>query len=489
LLRQDVQSGRGQIRALVAFCAALLALLAAPSVAAGKAGALDRGFNGDGKVVTAFPDNEVHRFVNYTLPFEFAPGRIAMASGPGGKLVAASSQAIVRYLPNGRPDPGFGGNGAVPIGLTEGFRFQLADVAVDSKGRVLIAGMTQATNGIGIDNLSLPGPLPSIGTIRRYNPDGQLDPSFGSGGVVNSFFGAPPATFEGKPYSEPAVSLVGLAIDREDRPIVTGSAVAEVGRCGPSQARYERSQAFVARRAVDGGPDPSFAGGATAAIDGLAWLTLPTPTPSGLFAVGAADDPCRNGGPDEPSVLTSSDDNGLNSTFDGDGLWSRPFTRVSDLAVAPGGKIVLLTRTIELRGGYWVESAGSLTRLRADGSLDRRFGQEGRADLPLPKHSTIAAIATDAKGNVLLAGDVRRVARRKQRPHRLFMLIRMTPQGAPDARRFGHRGRVVTSFGSRANVHATDVLVDPAGQIAVGGKFSGPSSTNAFAIARYLGKP
>jgi hypothetical protein len=90
---------------------------------------------------------------------------------------------------------------------------------------------------------------------------------------------------------------------------------------------------------------------------------------------------------------------------------------------------------------------------------------------------------------VLLAGDVTRVLRRKQRPHRLFMLIRMTQQGAPDARRFGNSSRVVTSFGSRANVHATEVLVDPAGRIAVGRKLSGPSSGNAFAIARYLGKP
>lgn len=476
--------GKRHIEGLLACFAALLAL---PTVAAARPGALDRGFNGDGKVVTIFPKPErVRSYPNYALPFEFAPGRIAMAGAPGGKIVAASSHAIVRYLANGRRDPGFGGNGAVPIEGIDGFRFQLADVAVDSQGRVLIAGTTKATNGIGLDNLAVPGPLPSIGTVRRYSPNGAPDPSFGSGGVINSYFGAPPATFEGKPYSEPTVSLVGLAVDGQDRPIVTGSSAAEVGRCGASQERYEKAQAFVARRAADGSPDPGFAGGAAAAIVGLSWLALPTPAASGLFAVGAGEDPCRSGGPGQPSVVAGIGDSSLNQAFDGDGFWSHPFTRVSDLAAAPDGKIVLLTRTVELSHGNWIESGGQVLRLRPNGTRDHRFGDNGAALVEPPKGGSLAALTVDSKGRVLLAGTVKRKPKQNRGAQMRFLLIRTTPSGRLDLH-FGHHGQVSTRFGARANVRASDILVDPARRIVVGGKFAGPKSANAFAIARYLG--
>jgi uncharacterized delta-60 repeat protein len=477
---------RHTVGLLACLAAAVLALLFVPAVAAARPGALDHHFNGDGKVVTIFPKPErVGSYPNYALPFEFAPGRIAMAAAPGGKIVAASSQAIVRYLANGRRDPGFGGNGAVPIEQINGFRFQLSDVAVDSQGRVLIAGTIKATNGVGLDNLAVPGPLPSIGTIRRYSPNGAPDPSFGSGGVINSYFGAPPATFEGKPYSEPTVSLVGLAVDSQDRPVVTGSSVAEVGRCGASQERYEKAQAFVARRAPDGSPDPGFAGGATAAIVGLSWLALPTPAASGLFAVGADDDPCRSGGPGQPSVVTGIGDSSLNQAFDGDGFWSHPFTRVSDLAAAPDGKIVLLTRTIELSHGKWIESAGQVLRLRPNGARDHRFGDNGVALIQPPRRGSFAALTVDSQGRVLLAGTVKRKPKHGKRAQLRFLLIRTTPSGGFDPR-FGHHGQVSTRFGGRANVRASEILVDSANRIVVGGKLAGPKSANAFAIARYL---
>lgn len=473
---------------LLACFAALLAVLALPAAAAARPGVLDRSFSRDGKVVTVFPPTDpTPRYVNYSLPYEFAPGRIAMAPGRGGKLVLASSKAIVEYLANGRRNPGFGGNGAVPIGPIEGTRFQLADVAVDSRGRVLVAGTTKPTPEVGLGGQPIPGPLPTVATIRRYQANGELDPTFGTEGVLNTDFGVAPPTFEGKAFKGSAVAVVGLAVDRADRPIVTGSAAVEVGRCAYAQNRYEASHAIVARLTTSGAPDPSFAGGGTRSIDGLSWLGPPTPSSAGVLTAGAGIDPCPRGGPGSPSVLASlGADGSLNQSFAAGGFWSRPFTRISDLAVAPGGRIVLLVRTIELSRGKWVESAGRAVRLRRNGSFDPRFGQRGKARLRLPRRSSIAAIATDAKGRVLLAGTVKRKPRRRKRGHLELLLIRATAAGKAD-RRFGRRGRVTTGFGARTNVRATDVLVDRANRIAVGGKFSGPSNGNAFALARYRG--
>lgn len=465
---------------------ALLIALLLPTAAAARPGALDRGFNGDGKLVTVLPPSERNRgSANYALPYEFAPGRVAMAEG-SGRLVVASNRAIVRYLANGRRDRRFGGGGAVPIDPVEGWRFQLADVAIDSKRRVLVAGTSKPTEEEGLAGLPLPGPLPTVATISRYLPSGQLDPSFGAGGVLNTDLGAPPPTFEGGFYPESAVAVVGLTVDRANRPIVAGSAVAEVGRCGRSKVRYEASRGFVARLSESGALDPSFAGDGTREIGGPSWLGLPTVAGNGVLATGNAVDRCRQGGPFAPSVLVRiSADGSLSPGFAGDGLWSRPFTRVSDLAAAPGGKVVLLTRTIELRRGRWIESAGRAVRLRRNGSFDRRFGRRGEAQVRL-RRALIATLATDSRGRVLLAGTVRRKPSRKRSTHLEFLLIRTTGRGRVD-RSFGRRGRVTTSFGARANVSAAELIVDQNNRITVGGKLSGPTSRNAFAIARYLG--
>lgn len=455
-----------------------------------KAGALDRSFHGDGKVVAVLPEpSNARPFTNYRLPFEFAPGHITMAAAPGGKVVVASSKAIVRYLANGKPDPGFGGNGAVPIEGIEGARFQLADVAVDSKGRVVIAGTTRANNAIGLEGAKVAGPVPSLATIRRYKSNGQPDTSLKGDGVINSYLGAPAATYEGKPYEEPAVSLVGLAIDKQDRMVLTGSSVAEVGTCGPQSTRYETSYAFVARMLADGSADPSFGGGATQGIRDVSWLGLPTPAPGGpVFTVGmGVATPCGTVTENEPSILVGATaSGGPIGSFGNNGFWSRPYTRISDIAAAPGGKIVLLKRTVELRGGEWVESAGVAVRLRSNGSFDSGFGQRGTAEVKLPKNGSLGGLTVDAKGRVLLAGTVAKKLKGVKRSQMRFMLIRTTPAGKAD-QQFGKGGHVTTAFG-QANVRASDVLVDKAGKITVGGKFSGPTTSDAWALARYLGR-
>jgi len=455
--------------------------------AASKAGQLDRSFSGDGKLVVELPaGGGGFGSVTYRLPFEFAPGRIAMARAGGGKLVVASNQAVVEYLANGRPNPNFGGNGAVPIGEIDGLRFRLADIALDSQGRILVAGTTSTISELGMIGPPVPGPVPSTATIRRYLPNGQLDPSFGTEGVLKTDLGAQPPSFEGKAYPAAAVGVVGIAVDQADRPIVTGSAVVEVGLCAPSQSRFQRSQAIVARLADNGALDPSFAGGGVKAIGGLSWLGLPATTAAGALSVGSKVDPCpRGGGPEAPSVLTSlTGDGGIDQGFSGGGFWSRPFTLISDLTVTRSGKLVLLARTIELRHGDWVESAGEAIRLRRNGSFDKSFGHGGHAEVELPRQSALAALAVDSKGRVLLAGTLIRQLPHGNQSQRRFMLIRATAAGEPDDD-FGRGGRVTTAFG-RANIRATGVLVDSAGRITVGGKFSGPSTGNGFALARYL---
>lgn len=483
---------RRLLAALLASCALAVAVTAPGEAKVAKGasgpGALDRGFSGDGKLVIDFPrDDHGTTSPQYALTYEFAPGRIAMAPGGDGKLVVASSKAIVSYLGNGRPNPRFGGNGAVAIGPIGGSRFQLSDIAVDSQGRVLVAGTTKPTTEVGMTGMRVAGPIPSVATIRRYLPDGQLDQSFGKEGVLNTTLGAPAPTFEGKAFEAAAVGVVGLAVDGLDRPVLTGTAVVEVNLCMPSLNRYERSQAIVARLNSDGTPDPSFGKGGLQLIGGLAWLASPIPTSTGVISLGGDFDRCPRGNPAYPSVIASLGDGGPNQAFSGTGFWSRPFVRVGDLAVAPSGKLVLLARTIELSRGRWTESKGKAMRLRPDGSVDTGFGRGGSAEVPL-KRGYLASIAVDAKGRVLLLGSVLTKERRNE-PRERLVLMRTTATGKLD-RRFGRKGRATTGFGRDTALLATDVLVGPKGRIVAGAKVAGPNTPtdNAFAIARYLGR-
>lgn len=454
----------------------------------GRPGALDRSFGTGGKVTVVLPtEREFSTAVDYALPYEFAPGRATMATAGGGKVVVANGRAIVRFLANGRRDPGFGGAGAVPIGQIEGSFFRLAGIAVDSQNRILVAGTTKQKSRNGMIGPLVPGPIPSMATIRRYLPSGQLDPSFGSGGILNTHLGARPPTFEGTEYPEAAIAVVGLAVDAMDRPIVTGSAVAEVGHCPQSQNRFQDSQGIVVRLTVGGAPDTSFGGDGLRSIGGLSWLGTPTVTPAGLVLSGAKVEPCPKGNQPSPTFLVRlRDDGAVDADFGDGGFWSRPFTRVSDIATAPGGKLLLLTRTIELLGGDWYESNGAAARLRSDGSFDKSFGSGGCLGLKLRKLSFLEAIKADSKGRVLLLGDAWHRRKKGNGYWSSFLLIRRTVAGNADLQ-FGRRGRVTSGFGKRTRVSATNLLLGR-GRIFAGGKVAGPrTGDNGFAVVRYLG--
>src|SRR5437763_12174475 len=72
-------------------------------------------------------------------------------------------------------DPTFGSGGEVVTPLDQGGVFD--DVAFQPDGKVIAVGYA-----------GISGPHEFL--VARYLPDGALDPSFGSGGVVTTGFGA-----------------------------------------------------------------------------------------------------------------------------------------------------------------------------------------------------------------------------------------------------------------------------------------------------------
>jgi uncharacterized delta-60 repeat protein len=170
----------------------------------------------------------------------------ALARQPDGKLVVAGIGAtgsdfiVARYTADGNLDPSFGGGGVV---VTDFGSFEQAfDVAVTPSGTIVVAGRTGGDFA-----------------LARYLPDGSLDPSFGAGGKVTTDFGGTEQGF-------------GLALG-------PGGTVTLAGSSGSDFA--------LARYNADGSLDASFGTGGRVTTDfgGSESASAVTVEPSGTITL------------------------------------------------------------------------------------------------------------------------------------------------------------------------------------------------------------
>jgi uncharacterized delta-60 repeat protein len=107
-------------------------------------------------------------------------GPTVLALQPDGDILYSGGEgytgSVRRLLPNGTPDTAFGKNGTADVPL------QPSHLAVDSAGRIIVAGGAPVG---GNCHDCLPH---SVVAVARLNPDGTLDRSFGTEGmlIVNS---------------------------------------------------------------------------------------------------------------------------------------------------------------------------------------------------------------------------------------------------------------------------------------------------------------
>jgi uncharacterized delta-60 repeat protein len=143
--------------------------------------ALER-FNADGSLDTSFGNSGV-------VALDFGANAVTVdANGDilvaGGKFVSTSSDqlgAVARFLPNGSPDAAFGGTGEVTTAFSHA-SYAANAIAVQTDGKLVVAGNVQFDSTAGGGQV--------IGLVR-YNTDGSLDTSFGSGGRVTRGLGLP----------------------------------------------------------------------------------------------------------------------------------------------------------------------------------------------------------------------------------------------------------------------------------------------------------
>ncbi len=434
----------------------LLALIVAgflPTLAQAKPFRLDRGFGRAGKVVTAVPG--ALRGVNYRgVP-------IATAQTQSGGVVAGGGTGIVRYAANGSIDRRFGRNGRTSLRSPAGTRFVVQGIAVDSKGRVLVAGTTKPYPYAlsPAPELSPPlsgsyimGPALEYATIKRFLPNGKLDPSFGTNGAVDTQFDFPPPTDKGPPhapYTNASGQGTGIVIDGKNRPNVTGTWIKEIEGNYVSHFPEYLELSYSARLSASGNIDPSFGEGGKAVGPQVTFFrgSEPPPLSSPTAALAAAVDSART----------------------------------------PDGGPMLLLETQEPTPED--VSTVTLVKLNRAGEFAANFGDGGNLTVRLPAGACTNSLAVDSAGHLLLAGTAQtKSCYELPAPGKAVFLTRLTSGGHVE-RDFGQNGSLSTSFGPRSTIEGVTVDYGRGERIVVAGLLKDPrfGSGRAFALIRYHG--
>ena len=416
--------------------AAVLMVLGASYVAPAD---VDASFGVSGRVLT-----------NFSAP----QSAIALVRQPDGKLVAAgfatigstSSFALVRYDADGSVDASFGSGGLA----TASFGAEACIVralVLQPDGKLVAAGHV----GFGIDDFAL----------ARFDPDGTLDPSFGSSGTVRTDFAG-------------ASDDAGALVLQPDGKLVAAGRTASGGYADFALVRYN----------PDGTLDPSFGSGGRVVTDlggsddEADALVL---QPDGkIVAAGRA----FNGTTDDFVLARYDADGTLDPSFGSGGIARTDFAAQKDgvaaLVLQPDGKLVAagstLNPTIPPPLGFDYDFA--LARYNTNGTLDPSFGTGGTVTTDFTgseDEATALVLQPDAK--LVAAGFAVTTSGFFD-----FALVRYNADGTLDTS-FGTGGMATTDFAGGFDVGNALVLQSD-GKLVVAG--SSPAGTsNDFALVRY----
>ena len=311
-------------------------------------GSRDRSFDGDGRLTTAFPSRE-------------CVVADAVAVQRDGRLVAAGRAgcrggrfALARYLPDGRLDPSFSGDGKLTTRFGARCRFsEVHAVAIQPNGRIVAAGQAGCTRA---------GKFRVTFALARYTRDGRLDRSFAGDGRLTTDF---------TPAADYAFAVL---IQPDARIVAAGTARLE---------DFDRSRFALARYLPDGRLDRAFGGdGKVTSLfageqdcTGAEAYALARQSDGKLVAAGRAA--CGH----PYFALARYDHNGSpDRSFGADGKVATIFAEgncselINDVALQPDGKII----AAGVAGCRNPHPEFALARYGTDGTLDPTFGGDGK---------------------------------------------------------------------------------------------------------------
>lgn len=409
----------------------------------GAPGVQDTSFNG-GTQFTSVAEGE-----DYATALAVQADGKVISAGRTSTAAGGHDIAVVRFQRDGTLDTSFGNGGKVTTSVAAGTDADEASaIAVQADGKVVVAGSTDnGANGLDF-------------ALVRYNADGSLDTTFGTGGKVVTTMGAS------------TDRIYAIAIQTDGKIVVGGDTYAGTAT-GVDFA--------LARYNTNGTLDTNFGTGgkvvtpvhALSSRDSVYALRLQTiQGEQRIVAVGGEGD----------FIAARYSANGqLDASFGSGGKVSALFGSTIGGAYAvveaDGGKLVLA-------GG--IQNNVALARLNADGTLDAGFGTGGTLTTALSatNWSGATALVRQADGKLIAGGWVYEVGSSAN-----FAAVRYTADGTLDAG-FGNAGKVITPVASssrsdsgRALVLQADERVPTVRALQAGEANEGGG--NQFALLRY----
>jgi uncharacterized delta-60 repeat protein len=270
---------------------------------------------------------------------------------------------------------------------------------------------------------------------------GDLDPSFGTGGLATLTGHAVSMTYTDV-AALPGGGVLAVASDANDAPVVV-------------------------RLTALGALDPSFDGDGVAVLDptGAEIPTSISVRPDGRIVVAGFG---AFGSDSEGVVWRLTPGGALDTSFDGDGmaiLDSGAADFLHDVVALAGG-------TILAAGSTASGSDGALWRIRPDGTPDPDFGIDGLIGLNQGANEAALALAVRPDGKVVVAGQTLAAADADG------VVWRLLPDGSFDPG-FGASGAVRLDFDNDADDAALGLALSPDGRALAAG-YSYDSTAAAF---------
>jgi uncharacterized delta-60 repeat protein len=302
--------------------------------------------------------------------------------------------------------------------------------------------------------------------LVRYNPNGSLDRSFGNGGIVTTNF--------------PEGSYASDVVLQPDGKIIAAGTVFVDFIIGESSD----TDFALARYNTDGTPDPTFGNGGQVSTDFVgmeddAFSVLIQPDGK-IVAVGSANNPATFY---DFAAVRYLSNGAIDTTFGVAGkvqtdFGDQNFDRARSAALQSDGKIVAAGFAISQNGGV---QNFAVARYTSNGVLDTTFSRDGMTQIDFGDCCQSAnKVLLQSDGKIITVGYAN-----TEDSDSDFLLARLNPRGALDAT-FGVGGKVRTSFGD-LNGGANGAALQSDGKIvAVGFQATFSNQWANFALARYL---
>jgi uncharacterized delta-60 repeat protein len=411
----------------------IVGLFSFSSMLFAQAGSLDTTFNGNGKVLTNF----------FTATSTEEAEDLAIQAD--GKIVVAGyvsngtnyDFAVVRYNVDGTLDATFGTGGKLAVNISN---YDMAyAVAINTDGKILVAGVTGATGAFGDGNFG----------VIRLNSNGSTDTSFGTNGVAT-------VSFPGSDY------FTNMKLQSDGKILLCGYNVVDV------TGNY--SDFSIARLNADGTLDFDFSN------DGKSTINFNSDDRARTIQVDATGNIYLGGsGSSNICIVKLFSDGSIDTSYATNGKvntrYNTQSSNLNDMILLDNGSIVFTGFL------FSTEYQMLVGKLNVSGAFDTSFGTNGATvtDVDNSSEDTAYSLVIQSDEKIIISG------RSYTSGSYYFAILRYTSSGVLD-NTFSNDGKVLTAFGTSWSMGHSSALQSD-GKLVVTGIYG--SFYEDFATARY----